>query len=51
MVSGPSVVVLIQRGLWTFGGLANHIESFAGTDSRSDVSSPAVLKDSASGLR
>ena len=37
--AGPSAVLLMQRGLWTYGGLVNHIESFAGKGSRSDVSS------------
>jgi hypothetical protein len=36
--AGPSAVVLRQRGPWTYGILANHIESFAGTDSRADIS-------------
>ena len=34
---GPTGVMLQQRGPWTFGGLANHIASFAGSDSRADV--------------
>jgi hypothetical protein len=33
------VVVLKQEGPWTLGILANHIWSFAGTDSRADVNS------------
>lgn len=40
--AGPSVVLLKQQGLWTYGGLANHIESFAGTDSRNDISSTYI---------
>jgi hypothetical protein len=36
--AGPSAVVLRQQGPWTYGGLANHLESFAGSDSRPDVS-------------
>ena len=36
---GPTGVVLKQTGGWTYGGLANHIESFAGEDSRADISS------------
>jgi hypothetical protein len=36
---GPSAVVLRQRGRWTYGGLVNHIESFAGEGSRADISS------------
>ncbi|MDH4124903.1 MAG: transporter [Gammaproteobacteria bacterium] len=35
---GPSMVVLKQQGSWTYGALANHIESFAGSGSRADVS-------------
>ena len=36
---GPSAVLLTQRGRWTYGGLANHIESYAGEGSRADISS------------
>ena len=39
---GPSGVVLRQTGHWTYGGLANHIESFAGDDSRSEISSTYI---------
>jgi hypothetical protein len=35
---GPTGVALKQVGPWTFGGLVNHIESFAGHDDRADVS-------------
>lgn len=35
---GPTAVALKQTGSWTIGGLANHIESFAGDDDREDVS-------------
>jgi hypothetical protein len=35
---GPTAVVLRQQGPWTIGALANHIESFAGSDNRADVS-------------
>jgi hypothetical protein len=35
---GPTAVMLKQNGPWTFGGLANHIESFAGDGDRADVS-------------
>lgn len=35
---GPTVVALKQNGPWTFGGLANHIESFAGDNDRADIS-------------
>ena len=36
---GPTIVVLKQIGPWTVGALANHIWSFAGNDSRDEVSS------------
>lgn len=36
--AGPTVVVLRQQGPWTYGALANHLESFAGKDSRADIS-------------
>jgi len=36
--TGPTAVALKQSGPWTYGGLANHIWSFAGNDRRSDVS-------------
>ena len=35
---GPSIVILKQANGWTVGGLANHVFSIAGSDSRSDVS-------------
>lgn len=35
--AGLTGVALVQRGPWTVGGLANHIWSFAGDDSRPDV--------------
>jgi len=35
---GPTAVVLKQQGPWTFGALANHIESFAGASDRADIS-------------
>ena len=35
---GPTAVALKQVGKWTIGGLANHIESFAGDDDRADFS-------------
>jgi hypothetical protein len=35
--AGPTAVALIQKGSWTIGGLANHIWSFAGNDSRRSV--------------
>ena len=34
---GPSVVALKQSGGWTYGGLANHIVSVAGSDDRAKV--------------
>jgi len=34
---GPTGGVLKQVGPWTFGGLVNHIASFAGNDDRADV--------------
>jgi hypothetical protein len=36
--AGPTVVLLKQDGGWTFGALANHLWSFAGSDNRRDVS-------------
>jgi hypothetical protein len=39
---GPTVVGLKQEGPWTFGLLANHLESFAGKDDRDDISSTFV---------
>jgi len=36
--AGPTAVALRQQGPWTYGILANHIWSFAGEDTRSDVS-------------
>lgn len=35
--AGPTVILLKQQGQWTYGALAGHTWSFAGTDSRSDV--------------
>jgi hypothetical protein len=35
---GPTAVGLKQDGPWTYGVLANHIESFAGEDDRADIS-------------
>ncbi len=37
--AGLTGVALKQDGAWSYGFLGNHIESFAGTDSRADVSS------------
>jgi hypothetical protein len=39
---GPTGVVLRQSGSWTYGALANHIESFAGTSRRADVSATFI---------
>ncbi|MCP3978509.1 MAG: transporter [bacterium] len=36
--AGPTAVALKQSGGLTYGGLVNHIESFAGKDERADVS-------------
>lgn len=35
--AGPTAVVLRQEGRWTYGALANHLWSYAGSDDRSDV--------------
>ncbi|MBL9151557.1 MAG: transporter [Verrucomicrobiales bacterium] len=35
--AGPTAVVLKQAGPWTYGALANHLWSFAGEDSRTEV--------------
>jgi len=35
--AGPTAVALKQTGPWTYGGLFNHIWSFAGKDERADV--------------
>jgi hypothetical protein len=35
--AGPTAVVLKQQGPWTYGALVNHVWSFAGEDTRSDV--------------
>jgi hypothetical protein len=39
---GPTFVGLRQKGAWTFGGLTNHIWSYAGDDSRRDVNSTFI---------
>jgi hypothetical protein len=36
--AGPTGVLLRQSGPWTYGALANHVESFAGDGGRNDVS-------------
>ncbi len=35
--AGPTAVALKQSGGWTYGGLANHLWSFAGDDDRGDI--------------
>ena len=35
--AGPTGVMLKQTGPWTYGGLANHLWSFAGEDERDDI--------------
>jgi hypothetical protein len=35
--AGPTAILLKQSGHWTYGALANHLWSFAGDDSRTDV--------------
>ncbi|MEM9257729.1 MAG: transporter [Pseudomonadota bacterium] len=40
--AGPTGVALKQSGAWTYGGLANHLESFAGESSRADVSATFI---------
>ena len=34
---GPTAVALRQQGPWTYGGLVNHLVSFAGDDDRTDI--------------
>ncbi|NGP53132.1 transporter [Thioalkalivibrio sp. XN8] len=34
---GPTAVALRQQGPWTYGGLVNHLVSFAGDDDRGDI--------------
>ncbi len=36
---GPTGVALVQKGPWTYGGLANHIWSVGGDKNRADISS------------
>jgi hypothetical protein len=40
--AGPTAVALKQSGPWTYGGLFNHIESFAGDSARADISATFV---------
>jgi hypothetical protein len=39
---GPTAIGLRQSGPWTYGVLANHIESFAGDDDRADISATFI---------
>jgi len=39
---GPTAVALKQEGPWTYGALVNHIESFAGDNSRADISATFI---------
>lgn len=39
---GPTAVGLRQVGPWTYGALANHVESFAGEDRRKDISATFI---------
>ena len=36
--AGPSFIALQQKNGWTYGAMANHVESFAGDDERDHVS-------------
>ncbi len=40
--AGPTALALRQEGPWTYGMLANHIESFAGADDRAEISATFV---------
>lgn len=40
--AGPTVVALKQTGHWTYGGLSNHIWSYAGDDDRNYVNSTFI---------
>ena len=40
--AGPTAVVLKQSGPWTYGGLTNHIWSYAGEDDRADVNATFI---------
>ena len=48
--AGPTGVALIQEGPWTYGALANHIWSYAGAGSRSDVNTSYVNPFASYGL-
>lgn len=51
--AGPTAVALRQQGSWTYGGLANHLVSFAGNDDRADVNAtflqPFLIYNTADG--
>lgn len=40
--AGPTALALQQKGPWTYGMLANHVESFAGDNDRADISATFV---------
>lgn len=40
--AGPTAVALTQQGPWTVGMLVNHIWSFVGSNSRSDVNNSSL---------
>lgn len=40
--AGPTAVVLRQSGRWTYGALANHVWSFAGSNSRDNISNTFI---------
>jgi hypothetical protein len=40
--AGPTLLMLRQEGGWTYGFLANHLWSFAGDESRSDINATFV---------
>src|SRR5262249_17790512 len=40
--AGPTLVALRQTPLWTYGGLFNHLRSFAGDDDRPELSATLV---------
>jgi hypothetical protein len=40
--AGPTAVALKQSGPWTYGGLTNHIWSYAGEDDRADVNATFI---------
>ncbi|MFT5697947.1 MAG: hypothetical protein ACI8ZB_000801 [Desulforhopalus sp.] len=40
--AGPTAVALKQMGPWTYGGLTNHIWSYAGENDRADVNTTFI---------